>query len=333
MNSFGRIFKINIYGESHGKSIGVIIDGCPVGISINEDDFTFDLNRRKSSLLKKGTTKRIETDKPNILSGIFNNKSSGSPINILFNNDNIVSTDYDKFKNIPRPGHSDFVAKMKYAGFNDYCGGGHFSGRLTLGLVAAGVIAKKIINDIEIKAELIQIGKNRDKDSFDQTLDDAISKKDSIGAIIECKIKNIPVGLGEPFFDSIESLISHMIFSIPGIKGIEFGSGFNSVHMYGSENNDSIIDVSGTTKTNNSGGINGGISNGNEIVLRVAVKPTSSISTEQETLNFATKELENLKITGRHDSCFALRVPVIIEAVCAIVLTDLKLISKLLSKS
>jgi len=183
MNSFGRVFKINIYGESHGESVGIIIDGCPVGISIVDDDFTLDLGRRKSSLTKKGTTSRIESDKVNISSGVFNEVSTGAPINICFKNENTISKDYKNLKITPRPGHSDFVANNKYKGFNDYRGGGHFSGRLTLGLVAAGVVAKKIIHEIKISADLIQLGNNRDKNSFDRTIEDVISKKDSVKGI------------------------------------------------------------------------------------------------------------------------------------------------------
>ena len=323
MNSFGKNFRINIYGESHGKSVGVLIDGCPTGILIEEDDFTNDLAKRKSSSYKIGTTPRIEADKVNILSGIFNNRSNGAPIHISFENQNTKSKDYINLKKTPRPGHADLVADKKYNGFNDYRGGGHFSGRITLGLVAAGVIAKKIVSNIKFDARIIQIGKNKNPEIFENTINDAIDKKDSVGAIIECKINNIPIGLGEPFFDSVESLISHIIFSIPGIRGIEFGSGFESVEMFGSEHNDSILNKDGLTGSNNAGGINGGISNGNEIIFRVAVKPTSSIEKKQETVNLKTGKVDELEIVGRHDTCFALRVPVIVEAVSAIVLADL----------
>jgi chorismate synthase len=320
MNSFGRIFRINIYGESHGKSVGVVIDGCPPGISVSEEDFTEDLLRRKSGA--KGTTPRIESDKPILLSGIFNNKTTGAPINIMFENRNTKSKDYENLKKIPRPGHSDFVALKKYKGFNDIRGGGHFSGRLTLGLIAAGVIAKKIVDKASFNAKLISVGKEGSSD-IEKTIEKAIMEQDSIGGIIECRIDNVPVGLGEPFFDSVESRISHIVFSIPGIRGIEFGSGFDSARMTGSEHNDLILDISGKTVSNNAGGINGGISNGNEIVFRVAVKPTSSISRAQETVNLESGKTESLIIEGRHDVCFALRVPVIVEAVSAIVLADL----------
>ncbi len=323
MNSFGRIFRISIFGESHGKSVGVIIDGCPAGITISEDDFLKDLRRRKSGA--KGTTPRIEADKPNILSGIFNGKTTGSPITISFENTNTKSGDYSDFKAIPRPGHADFVAEHKYKGSQDYRGGGHFSGRITLGLVAAGTIAKKILKLVEIKSVLTEVGGSAD---IEKAVEKAVAENDSIGGIIECKISNVPVGLGEPFFDSVEANISHMVFSIPAIKGIEFGAGFNVAKMYGSVCNDLILDASGKTATNNSGGVNGGITNGNDIVFRVAVKPTSSIGKAQKTYNFATDKIEEIEVVGRHDACIALRVPVIIEAVSAIVLADSILIDR-----
>jgi len=321
VNTFGRIFKINIFGESHGKSVGVTIDGCPPGISIKEEDFLEDLERRRSGA--KGTTPRKEKDLPEIISGVFNDKSTGAPVTIIFKNENIRSKDYSQLKNLPRPGHADFVAFKKYKGFNDYRGGGHFSGRLTLALVAAGVVAKKIAKPIQINAKLIEAGGT---ENIDKVIDLALKKHESIGGIVSCTAKNIPIGLGEPFFDSVESVISHLVFSIPAIKGIEFGAGFLAAHMLGSEHNDEIIDESGKTKTNNAGGINGGISNGNDIYFRVAVKPTSSISLKQQTINLQTGKPEKLEIKGRHDTCIALRVPVILESVTAIALADLMLL-------
>ena len=321
MNTFGNIFRIHIFGESHGKFVGVTIDGCPAGIAINEDDFKTDLARRKSGA--KGTTSRKEDDKPQIISGIYNDFSTGAPITILFKNANTRSSDYN-FKNHPRPGHADLTGDRKYNSFNDDRGGGHFSGRLTVGLVAAGVIAEKIISNIQIKAKLTEAGGT---ENISEAIENAVKSGDSIGGIIECTVSNVPVGLGEPFFNSAESLISHAVFSIPGIKAIEFGSGFEAAKMKGSEHNDLIINREGKTKTNNAGGINGGITNGNNLFFRVAVKPTSSISLPQETYNFETDTIEPLKIKGRHDACIALRVPVIIEAVTACVLADLYLIN------
>lgn len=318
MNSFGKLFRISIYGESHGAEVGVIIDGCPPGIPLSEEDFEKDLLRRKSGA--KGTTPRLESDRPIIKSGVFNGKTTGAPIMIAFENTNVRSRDYDVLKDIPRPGHADFTAMKKYRGFNDYRGGGHFSGRLTLGLVAAGVTAKKIIAPISVRAILKEAGGDKD---IDRAVDKAVEDKDSIGGIVECEIQNIPVGLGEPFFDSMESMLAHMMFSIPAVKGIEFGAGFGAARMKGSEHNDRIIDVNGKTATNYAGGINGGITNGNPVVFRVAVKPTSSISLPQRTINLKTGELQDLEIEGRHDVCIALRVPVVVECAAAAVIADL----------
>lgn len=320
MNSFGTLFKVHIFGESHGTAVGICIDNCPAGIDLNEEDFLYDISRRKSGA--KGTTPRQEEDMPEIISGVFNGKTTGAPITVLFKNNNVISKDYSNLIDTPRPGHADFTAKIKYGGFNDYRGGGHFSGRLTLCLVAAGVIAKKICKTISIRATLIEAGGNS---NIDKAIDEALAANDSIGGIVECIASNIPIGLGEPFFDSVESLISHIVFSIPAIKGIEFGSGFLSAKMKGSQHNDAISDEFGNTEKNNSGGINGGISNGNDLVFRVAVKPTSSIGIAQETYSFKTGQKVILEIKGRHDACIALRVPVIIEAATAIVLADLML--------
>jgi len=321
MNSFGTIFKISIYGESHGNQVGVLIDGCPAGIAISEDDFTDDLLRRKSGA--KGTTPRMEEDKPILVSGIFNGYTTGAPVLISFENKNTKSEDYKDLFSFPRPGHADFTAKMKYGGFNDFRGGGHFSGRLTLGLVAAGVIAKKLINPVSVNAKLIEAGGETD---VEKAIDNALKNEDSIGGIVECIAENVSVGLGEPFFNSVESVLSHIIFSIPAIKGIEFGSGFRSSKMFGSEHNDQLIDATGKTITNFAGGINGGITNGNPLIYRVAVKPTSSISKKQQTVNLKTGQKEELQVKGRHDVCIALRVPVVLEAVTAIVLADLMML-------
>jgi chorismate synthase len=327
MNSFGRIFKISIYGESHGNQVGVLIDGCPAGLAISKDDFTGDILRRKSGA--KGTTPRIEDDKPILVSGVFNGFTTGAPILISFQNKNTKSDDYKDLFNFPRPGHADFTAKMKYGGYNDYRGGGHFSGRLTLGLVAAGVIAKKLISPVSVNARLVEAG---GESNVEKAIDNAIKNEDSIGGVIECRAENVSVGLGEPFFDSAESLLSHIVFSIPAIKGIEFGSGFLAAKMFGSEHNDQLIDASGKTLTNFAGGVNGGITNGNPLIYRVVVKPTSSISKAQQTVNLKTGQKEELKVKGRHDVCIALRVPVVLEAVTAIVLADLMLLEQKLPR-
>lgn len=323
MNSFGVIFRLSVFGESHGPAIGVVIDGCPPGIAINTADFIADLVRRQSG--NPGTTKRKEPDLPEILSGIHEGFTTGAPITIMTRNTDKISSDYDEFRNTPRPGHADFTAQKKYSGFADMRGSGHFSGRITWGIVAAGVLAKKITASSDIKATLISAGGESD---IEEALNKAISENDSIGGIIECTVKNPPVGIGEPFFFSVESVISHLVFSIPAIKGIEFGSGFAASAMKGSVHNDPFINENGKTATNNAGGVNGGISNGNDLVFRVAVKPTSSTGITQTTFNFSKKEMQTLKVTGRHDTCIALRMPVIVEAVTAIALADLMLIDR-----
>jgi len=323
MNSFGVIFRVSIFGESHGPAIGVVIDGCPPGISIKADDFLPDLKRRQSG--SRGTTKRREPDLPEILSGVFQDHTTGAPITLVTRNSDKISSDYDEFKKIPRPGHADFVSSMKYSGYSDMRGSGHFSGRITWGLVAAGVIAKKIAGNSNISAKLISAGGS---DNIEEALDKAIESNDTIGGIIECRVQNPPAGLGEPFFYSFESALSHMVFSIPAIKGIEFGAGFAAASMRGSQHNDPFIDLYGKTASNNAGGINGGITNGNEIIFRTVVKPTSSTGADQTTFDFVEKKMTTLKVKGRHDTCIALRIPVIVESVTAIVLADLMLIDR-----
>ncbi|MEO7923928.1 MAG: chorismate synthase [Chitinophagaceae bacterium] len=479
MNSFGRIFRISIFGESHGESVGIVVDGCPAGLSLTTNDFLADLERRKGGT-QKGTTPRQEEDLPIFKSGLFNDKTTGAPITIIFDNKNTRSSDYEKQRAVPRPGHADFVARAKAGGFEDYRGSGHFSGRLTVALVAAGVIAKKllecletspqtplqgrgafkdvpgyytnpkeswkflsafakenrrnateaedklwqelrdrkigrykfrrqhpvngfipdfvclekkliievdgeyhnseeqiryddlrtkwlqenqyqlirftneeILNDIagvtgrikktieelnppsplerepegevKITATILEIGGEKD---LDKGLQKAIDNKDSIGGIIECRVNGLPVGLGEPFFDSAESLISHGVFAIPAVRGIEFGTGFAAAKMFGSGHNDPIENMEGKTQSNHAGGIVGGLTNGNELVFRIAIKPTSSTPKEQTTLNWQTGQQETVSVKGRHDLCIALRVPVILEAVTAIVLADLLLLEQ-----
>ena len=329
MNSFGRKLRVQIFGQSHGEYVGIIIDGCPPGVPIKPEDFKEDIDRRKPGA--KGTTPRKEDDIPEIISGVFNERSSGAPLTILFKNSNTRSGDYEKQRAVPRPGHADFVAHKKFKGFEDFRGGGHFSGRLTVALVAAGVVAKKILESlspdkkIDIHSSIVEIGGEK---NLERGLQNAIDAKDSVGGIVECKVSNLPIGLGEPFFDSVESLISHAVFSIPAVKGIEFGAGFAAARMFGSEHNDAIINTDGTTATNNAGGVVGGITNGNELVFRIVVKPTSSTPKEQQTLNVESGEVESFSVKGRHDLCIALRVPVVLEAVTAVVLADLFLTSQ-----
>jgi chorismate synthase len=298
------------------------------------DDFLPDLERRKGGT-QKGTTPRQEEDLPIFKSGLFNNKTTGAPITILFENKNTRSGDYEKQRDVPRPGHADFVAHKKFAGFEDYRGSGHFSGRLTVALVAAGVIAKKILltplplstrgEGIGVRSSILEIGGEKD---LDKGLQKAIDAKDSIGGIVECRTAGLPIGLGEPFFDSAESLLSHIVFAIPAVRGIEFGTGFAAAKMFGSEHNDPIENMEGKTRTNHAGGIVGGLTNGNELVFRIGIKPTSSTPKEQNTLNWETGKVETASVKGRHDLCIALRVPVILEAVTAIVLADLMMLEQ-----
>lgn len=355
MNSFGRKFRVSIFGESHGDAIGIVIDGVQPGIPLSEEDFVKDIARRKSGA--KGTTPRIETDEPEFLSGIYNGHTTGAPLTIIFRNRNTRSSDYRLFNDVPRPGHADYTASIKWLDFNDPRGGGHFSGRITLPIVAAGVVAKKMLA-CEVKASLIEVGgvsreealssisdvalpsggRERPEDLspseiWADVLERTMREKDSVGGIVECRADGIPAGLGEPFFDSVESLISHAIFSIPGVRGIEFGDGFQAARMKGSEHNDPFDKVDKSSSLtlhtsvkpgkNGAGGINGGITNGNPITFRVAFKPTSSIGKGQKTFNFASGQMTSLEIPGRHDTCIALRTPVIVEAMTAIVLADL----------
>jgi chorismate synthase len=332
MNTFGRIFRVHIFGESHGACVGVTIDGCPAGLPLSVEDFVTDIERRKGGA--KGTTPRKEDDLPIFKTGVFNSKTTGAPITILFENNNTRSSDYEKQRDVPRPGHADFVANKKFGGYEDFRGGGHFSGRLTVCLVAGGVIAKKLLSlpltpsgggGIKVVADLLEIGGEAD---FGKGLQKAIDAKDTIGGIVECSVKGLPLGLGEPFFDSVESVISHAVFAIPAVKAIEFGAGFAAAKMFGSEHNDALEDLTGKTKTNHAGGIVGGISNGNDLIFRIAVKPTSSTPKLQQTLNWNTGVQEDFSVKGRHDLCIALRVPVVLEAVTAIVLADLMLLEQ-----
>jgi chorismate synthase len=324
MNRFGTLFNVQIFGESHGACVGITIDGCPAGLPLQVADFVEDMERRKGGQ-QKGTTPRKEDDIPIIKSGLFNGLTTGAPIMMLFENNNTRSGDYEKQRAVPRPGHADFTAHHKFGGFEDYRGGGHFSGRLTASLVGAGVVAKRILKGIEVKSTILSIGGETD---LEKGLQKAIDAKDSVGGIVECVVKGLPIGLGEHFFNSVESLISHAVFSIPAIRAIEFGTGFAAASMFGVDHNDAIEDASGRTKTNHAGGIVGGYTNGNDLVFRIAVKPTSSTPKEQNTLNWETNEKEIFSVKGRHDLCIALRVPVVLEAVTAIVLADLMLIDQ-----
>ena len=325
MNSYGTLFRVTLYGESHQEAIGIVIDGTPSGIKIDETKITHDLNLWKPGAI--GTTPRKEADLFKITSGVFNGYSTGSPIHLTIENQNIKSGDYEKLKNQPRPGHADFVANQKYKGFQDFRGGGRFSGRLTAPLVSAGAIAKMIV-PFEFSNKLIQVGSLKDMSKLDSYLEKIAVSGDSVGGIVEVTVKNMMVGLGEPFFQKLDSEIGKMMFSVPAVKGVEIGTGFKGLEMLGSELNDQIIDATGKTKTNHSGGVSGGISNGNDLVIRVFIKPTSSIQMKQETFNFETNKVEKLEIGGRHDVCIARRAGIVLENALAIVLADLYLLNK-----
>ena len=322
MNSIGRIFKVELFGESHGDSIGVIIDGCPPGLPLSAEEFEADLARRRSGTA--GTTPRRERDTPSLLSGVFEGHSTGSPICVVFRNTDTRSQDYGQFAAVPRPGHADFTSRVKYGGFSDPRGSGHFSGRITTGLVAAGVIAKKILSPAKFVTAIIAAGGQAD---IAGAIAAASNDNDSVGSLVETRVSGLPAGLGEPFFDACESVIAHAVFAVPAIRGVEFGDGFAASTMRGSVHNDPFIDAKGTTLKNGAGGINGGITNGNEIIVRAAVKPTSSIARPQTTFDFKRGLMTELIIEGRHDACIALRCAVVIEAAIAIALADLSLIA------
>ncbi|MCB2295006.1 chorismate synthase [Clostridium algoriphilum] len=350
---WGKKVKYSIFGESHGRGIGITIDGLPPGIKLDMDFINSEMQRRAPGR-DEFSTKRKEGDKVEILSGYFNGYTTGTPLCGVIFNENQNSKDYDKLKDLARPGHADYTGKVKYSGFNDYRGGGHFSGRITAPLVFAGAIAKQILLDkgIKIGSHILSIGNIYDS-YFDgvninrKTLTDILKKDfpvlddlkgeemkniilkakeetDSVGGIIEATILNLPCGLGEPFFDSIESTLAQLLFSVPAVKGVEFGMGFEITKIRGSQANDvpyiDKIDVS--TKTNNNGGINGGISNGMPIVFRVAMKPTPSIAKLQNTIDMASYENSQVMIKGRHDPCIVLRALPVIEACAAMSILD-----------
>lgn len=323
MNSFGTLFRITLWGESHGPQIGVTLDGVPAGLPLDIPDFEADLARRRSGA--KGTTPRQENDLPQIVSGLYKGHTTGAPLTLVFENANTRSGDYDNLLTQPRPSHADRTAAVKFEGWNDPRGGGHFSGRLTLALVAAGVVAKKILGGATFSTQLTAVGGQTDPARFDAAIDDALRDEDSVGGIVECRVAGIPAGWGEPFFDSVESAAAHLLFAIPAIKGVEFGDGFAAAALRGSAHNDPIADADGCTATNHAGGIAGGITNGNELVVRAAVKPTASIAREQQTFDFAAGRVAPLRIRGRHDACIALRAAVVVEAAMAVALADFKL--------
>ncbi len=351
-NIFGSNFVIVSFGESHGKCVGVVIDGCPAGLKLDLDQIQEDLNRRKPGQ-SKVSTPRKEADKFEILSGIFNGFTTGAPITLIVENKDVDSSKYEKIKDTPRPGHADFTAWHKYGGFNDYRGGGRFSGRITLSFVLAGAIAKQLLKQIlkiEIVAHTVAIGGiNLDRpvsisdiksnvntnivrcahpevaEKMIQRIEEVRKANDSVGGIIEGICLNVPAGLGEPLFRNIESEFSRILFAIPAVKGVEFGAGFNAAEMLGSKHNDAFIIESGEirTDTNNAGGIIGGISNGMPISCRIAIKPTASIAKPQKTVDLKSLSSTDISVEGRHDPVIVPRAIPVVEAALAIVLVDL----------
>ena len=348
-NSIGKIFTITSFGESHGNCVGIIIDGCPAGLSITEEDIQREVDKRRPGV-RVAATARVEEDKVEVLSGLLDGRTTGAPVCLLIWNKDVDSSEYEKTRFLPRPGHADYTAFVKYGGFNDFRGGGRFSGRITASFVMAGAVAKKLLSlvDIEVLAHTVAIGgiqarpKTVDeiRESIDQSpvkcadpiaaeemarvIELAKGKGDSVGGVIEGIALNVPVGLGEPVFDTLEGDLAKALFAIPAVKGVEFGSGFSAAGRRGSENNDpfTIIDGKIVTATNNAGGILGGISNGMPIVVRVAVKPTSSIAQSQETVDLKKMEIATLAVKGRHDACIVPRAVPVVESMVAVTLCD-----------
>lgn len=327
-NTFGTNFKVTTFGESHGAAIGAVIDGCPAGISLCEDDFNEAMLRRNPE--NTYTTSRKEVDKVHIMSGVFNDLTLGTPISVLVYNEAFDSSTYDDLKDIYRPGHADMTYDNKF-GIRDYNGGGRASGRETAARVMAGVVAQKILDKLNIKisAKVVSIG-GSSLDKANALLDEAKSNGDSLGGITECVVSGIPAGIGEPVFDKLEALLAHAMLSIPGSRGFEIGDGFKITDMKGSEANDGFCFANGkiSKKTNHSGGVLGGISDGDDIYFRVAFKPTPSIFISQETVTKDGNET-SVEIKGKHDVCYCLRTPVIVEAMTQLVLADLILSNKL----
>ena len=322
-NSVGNILRMTIFGASHSEELGVVLEGLPAGVGLCVEDFASDLERRRPQ--SKGETLRHEADEP-IIEGVdTKGVTTGDNVIIKFRNTNCKSGDYSHLRLHPRPSHADLTQRVKYGEEYNLAGGGMASGRMTVALVAAGVVAKKLLKGCSFSTRLVSVGTTTDESMFEAVVAEARAKGDSVGGVVECRVSGVERGLGEPFFDSVESVVSHLVFSIPGVKGVEFGDGFEGAKRYGSERNDQIINAEGKTQTNNEGGINGGIANGNDIVVRVAVKPTPSIATAQSTYNFASNTIEPLTIGGRHDACIARRAMVVVEAMVAFALADLTL--------
>lgn len=349
-NAIGKEFTVTTFGESHGKYVGVVVDGCPAGFSLSEEDLQAELDRRIPAQ-PKIVSARIEKDIAKILSGVFNGFTTGAPIAMMVENKETDSSDYEAIKDLPRPGHSDYPARVKYGGFNDYRGGGRFSGRVTVALIMAGAIAKKLLSrfDVDVLAYTIAIGqvkvdkkfspeeirKNRYAaatrcpdlvcaEKMEEAIVNARKEGDSLGGVVECIALDMPVGVGEPLFDSLDADLAKALFAVPAVKGVEFGAGFRSAELRGSENNDPFLMTNGkvATSTDNAGGILGGLSNGMPIIIRVAIKPTPSISKEQKTVNISKMKNAALSVKGRHDPCVVPKAVPAVEAAVAITLAD-----------
>ena len=324
-STYGENLKISIFGQSHSEAIGVVIDGLPAGFEVDMDELNEFLSRRAPGQ-GKHTTSRKEPDRPEFLSGLVGNKTCGAPLAAVIRNTNTRSSDYDNIRDIPRPGHADFAARIKYGGAEDVSGGGHFSGRLTAPLCIAGGIALQILKEkgITVKAEIKEIGGKRE--DFLETIEEARLDADSVGGIVECVIVGVPAGYGNPMFGGVENKIASCVFGIPAVKGVEFGAGFETARMRGSENNDEFYyDEDGgiRTRTNNHGGILGGITTGMPIVFRAAFKPTPSIGKPQKSISFSEKKDTVLEIKGRHDPCVVTRAVPCVEAAAAITVLDI----------
>ncbi len=324
-STYGENLKISIFGQSHSEAIGVVIDGLPAGFEVDMDELNEFLSRRAPGQ-GKHTTSRKEPDRPEFLSGLVGNKTCGAPLAAVIRNTNTRSSDYDNIRDIPRPGHADFAARIKYGGAEDVSGGGHFSGRLTAPLCIAGGIALQILKEkgITVKAEIKEIGGKRE--DFLETIEEARLDADSVGGIVECVIEGVPAGYGNPMFGGVENKIASCVFGIPAVKGVEFGAGFETARMRGSENNDEFYyDEDGgiRTRTNNHGGILGGITTGMPIVFRAAFKPTPSIGKPQKSISFSEKKDTVLEIKGRHDPCVVTRAVPCVEAAAAITVLDI----------
>jgi len=358
-NSLGKLFTITTFGESHGSCVGVVVDGCPAGLPLAEEDIQREADRRKPKA-EAASTARAEDDRVEIISGVYQGNTTGAPICLLIRNKDMDSSAYDKTRFLPRPGHADYTAFVKYGGFNDYRGGGRFSGRLTAAAVMAGAVAKELLKTIgvEVLAHTMELGgikatpQNIDaikkavgKDPLrcaDPTaaaeMADVIEKMkqagDSVGGVVEGIALAVPAGLGEPTFDNLEGAMAKALFTIPAVKGVEFGSGFSAARKKGSENNDPFAIENGriVTATNNAGGVLGGISSGMPLVVRVAIKPTASIAKPQQTIDLKTSESTTLEVSGRHDVCIVPRAVVVVESMMAITLCDLALIAGILPR-